>query len=215
MHLRRRRRGGPALPDKPPQCGKQRHHDTGGKFIRILSRRFPELPQPGLKPLLERARLQQHRIGQSVGRQQIRQQCTIHIEPELPPRLLPVGGVVVTGVRRNNVDVARFRIVTLSVDYQNAAAAGHTLQHHLRRAAPGNVVTPVAPGDPGTGDANRRFAVVLARVDDLFLHRSASSKVPEQYNAAFAAFHPPDSGNAQKVYFNAHFISLQTELLRV
>ena len=104
-HLPRRGIVPPALSGKTPQRGDQRDDDPCGKNVRFLPVGLPKFAQTGLESFPKRTRLQQYGIDQPVSGEKIGKKRTVHIEPQLPPRRLAVGGIIVIRIRRNNIDV--------------------------------------------------------------------------------------------------------------
>ena len=86
-----------------------------------------------------------------LAAEEIRQQRTIHVEPEFPPRLLAIGGVVVIRIRRNDVDVDISGIGDFGLDKVSAFVFGRKI--HL-----------LTPSPLGRGRPPRCTSVTISRV---------------------------------------------------
>ena len=166
---------------KKMQFRKKGNNDPRGQNIIHLLRGF-QFTQPLLETLPQRTVLQEHRFGQSVCGEKISDKRPADIEPEFDPRICAVRSVIMRGVRRNQIDVTRFRCVLLAIDNQNTASAHHIFRNQNRDPAAGDVVASVAIRSSRTGNHQRRTPVTSAAVYNILFH-------PDSTFFAFCAFY--------------------------
>ena len=87
--------------------------------------------EPFLKKGLQRALPKKNLIVKMIGRKKRTHERSGNIEPEFMPRRIRVGGVIVIGIRRNQINVAGNRFEKFTVDHQRTGTADDIFQHRL------------------------------------------------------------------------------------